>query len=96
MAKKVFVVLLVLSIPIVILANVVKVGQDANTAQEAVAIAQDGDTVIVPGDTQIHTLDLSNKNVHLIVDDIEPPDYDKPDSTIVGPSYPFPQSPEED
>ena len=84
--------LLMVVMPLVGSAEIIRVKVDVPTVQAAVSIAQDGDTLVIPADMSFTTVNTEGKDLTIGIDNLEPPGA-KPDSTVTGSNNPFPQSP---
>ena len=80
--------------PLILFANVYRVGVDFQTVEEAIAYAVDGDSILIPESMSGQSYDLLGKDLKLGIFALEPED-EKPDSTIYGPNNPYPASPVE-
>ncbi len=87
--------ILLLTIPLALSAGVIIVGQDVDTVEKGVLIAEDGDTLLVPSTVNPYAIDDMDKDLTIGLYATEPPDYDEPDSTIYGTNSPCPQCPDE-
>ena len=93
MSTKWMAVLMLLVLPLAISAKVFHVPQQFPTVHEAVMVAVDGDTLVVPEEIyNSSSFTLEGKELVVIVDAIEPSDAPF-DSTIYGPREPFPATP---
>ncbi len=85
---------MLLALPVILSADVIRVNQDVATVEEAVFVAEDGDTVLVPLDTNPYAVDPQGKDLTVGTSALEPPD-EEPDSTIYGTNSPMPHCPDE-
>ena len=86
--------LLLVVMPLVGTAEVIRVSLDVPTVEAGVALADDGDTLLIPVGMSYSYVDAGDKDITVGVDALEP-EGAIPDSTVYGPNNPFPDTPVE-
>jgi hypothetical protein len=94
MRIKLIALLIIVAIPATIAAQVLYVPQDVPTLEEAAALVDSDDTLVVSEDLYFDAMAVFDEDVEIIVDDLEPPDATH-DSAAYGPRFHMPASPVE-
>jgi len=84
--------LLLIALPLAGSAEIIRVKVDVPTVEAGVAVAQSGDTLVLPVEMSYMMVDTGDKDLVVGVDAL-PPDDAPIDSTVYGPNHPFPSSP---
>jgi len=92
--RKLFAIALAATFPFYLYAMIYHVPEEFPIVPEAVMVAVDGDTIMVPEGSSYGESDKMGKEITFVINNIEPKDAE-PDSTIYGPQEPFPPTPVE-
>ena len=84
--------LLLVALPLAGSAEIIRVTVDVPSVEAGVALADDGDTLLIPVGMSYMYVDAGDKDIVVGVDALEP-EGAIPDSTVYGPNNPFPDSP---
>ncbi len=94
MKKHLIVIAILIAIPTLLFGEIIQIGVDAPTLEDAVLMAEDGDTLILQPNQSFEIVNLDGKDLVVGVDALEP-EGAVPDESIYGPNNPMPISPVE-